>query len=166
MRKKTKIILMMCLTLFISGCSLSSPSRTIDKYVKYLKSNNTANAIGIPNTSSSGEILPEADQIAKILYSNIDVKVLKESIDGNKATVNVEVSGIDYGQIVNDVIDANMTYIYWGLTLPREFIYPKILEEVKGASTKTRKGNLTLNKVDNKWEIDFNDEFYYLMLGQ
>lgn len=166
MGKRIKTILMMCLALFIGGCSLSSPSKAIEDYVKYLKSDNTANAIGLPNTSSSGQVLSEADEIAKILYSNIDVKVLKESIDENKATVNVEVNGLDYGQIVSDVVDANMTYIYWGLSLPLEFMYPKVLEEVKVSSTKTRKGNLTLNKIDDKWEIDFNDEFYYLMLGQ
>ena len=167
MGKKVKvIILMVCLTLVLGGCSSSSPSKAINNYVKYLKSDNTANAIGLPNTSSSGQILAEADAIAEILYSNIDVKVLEESIDGDKAIVKVEVSGLDYGKIVSDVGDANMTYIYWGLSLPLEFLYPKILEKVKVSSPNTRKGELTLNKIDGKWEIDFNDEFYYLMLAQ
>ena len=97
--------------------------------------------------------------IIKKLYQNISYEIKNETIDGDNATVEVEIETYNYKKIVDDVNsylqNNNKEFLTSENTIDIEKFNDYKLQELKKAKDKvTYTLNLTLKKIDDKWQLD------------
>lgn len=97
-----KILLIILSIIIITGCSLvpGGPSDAVKDFLSKYKNNDQV-VIDELNNYLSGENLDEATikeyrEIYTRQYSNMSYKIKGERIDGDKATVTVEITVYDY----------------------------------------------------------------------
>lgn len=106
--KMKKICLFIVLTLLLVGCSMSnSPtSKVEDLFMKYQKVDNDIE-LGIDNVVSDQNLSDShKERYRKLLkdqYQNLSYEIKDELIDGDNATVLVEMEVIDYKRAINDL---------------------------------------------------------------
>ena len=92
---------------------------------------------------------------------------MSEKIDNDKATVEVEVSGFNFANIILEIIQENIENAFSGVQISEDDISNSILEKVKTGKVETRTGTITLSKVDKEWKINTDDEsFMGLIFGK
>ena len=103
----------------------------------------------------------------KLYLSKLDAKVLSENIDKDKATVEVELSGLNFSNIILEIVQESISNVFSGVEMSDEDMSNSILEKVKSGKVETRTGNITLSKVDKEWKINTDDEsFMGLIFGK
>ena len=105
---KKKIIIIVITILLLIGCSMSNTptSKVEDLLSKYQRldtdiSNGINNVLEEQNLSNK-----DKDRYKKLLedqYKNMSYEVKEETIDGNNATVIVEIEVLDYKSSINDL---------------------------------------------------------------
>lgn len=105
---KKKIFLLIMFTFLLVGCSLSNtPTSKVEELLsKYQKLDNDIN-LGI-DTVLAEQNLTDAhkERYRKLLerqYTNLSYEIKDEKIDGDKATVIVEIEVMDYKKAINDL---------------------------------------------------------------
>ncbi len=163
-----KKILLSLLTIFLLvGCTNNlnnTPTKKVEQYLdKYQKLddsviedlNNTLNS----DTSITNETKDEYLNLFKNQYKNLKYEIKDETINGDIATVETEITVINYANVINETEayrtsnenkfkDENGNY--------DEKEYSKYrLEKLKDAKEKiTYTLYLTVNKQDNKWVLN------------
>ena len=162
-----KILSFIVIILLITGCSISkdmtnTPTKKVEAYLdSYQKlDDNVLNDLDtlVEDTEYSIEQKARYKQIFKKHYSNLEYEIKGETIDGDNATVDVEVNVTDYSNILSekaneeDFKDENGTYS------PSKY-YDYQLDKLERATEKI-KYTITfhLTKKDNNWVIDDLDE--------
>ena len=151
---KKKIVVLSVLLLLLVGCGISNTptSKVEELLMKYQKVDSDINS-GI-NEVIAGENFTEdhAKRYRSLLvkqYENLSYEVKDEVIDGNKATVTVQIEVIDYKNAIADLtFDSN---VYTKETYDEEKL--NRLENAKNKVTYTIE--LTLTKDDDEvWKLD------------
>ncbi len=171
------------------GCSGASPSDTVDKYFKEISKGSSADVTklitdkmkesGNTKDKESADFL--STEVAKLLeeqVKNIKCDVASEKIDGDKATVNVKVTGPNISSAFTNMIE-KMTEQALTMAFSQEVKDEKELEkkinelaetalkeEFKQIKTDERTGDISLVKKDGNWTIDTNEEFLSLVMGK
>ena len=163
-----KILGLLGIVLLMAGCDLSAMTNTPTKQVEIFlnKYQTLDNGVlsDLDNVIADEDYLTEEQRdkyrdIMKKHYQNLTYNIKDEVIDGDIATVTVEIEVTDYSKIMTD---AN-TYLEQN---PSEFndvsgAYDAVkfvdyrldkLEDVKGTVKYTL--DLTLNKIDDKWQLN------------
>ncbi|MDK2562235.1 DUF4878 domain-containing protein [Romboutsia sedimentorum] len=176
MKNKLKLIIMVILSMAIlTGCSGKSPSDVVESYFSEIKTGENADVTNYisdtikENTDKKEEKAkedPKMNEAMKIFMSNIDAKVLSEKIDGDNATVEVELKGFNLSNIVVEILQENLSNMFSGKELKEDEVSQSILEKVKTAKVETRKGTINLSKVDKKWKIKTDDKAISLIFGK
>lgn len=177
--KKLKMILMIVLSMVVvTGCGSKSPTEVVDYYFSEIKKgeNSDITKYLLESTDSesektegeeANELDPKMEEAMNIYLSKLNAKVLSEKIDGDKATVEVEVTGLSFTDIMLEVLQESLANAFSGTEMTDEQMSNSVLEKVKSGKEETRTGNITLSKVDKEWKIDTEDEsFIGLMLGK
>ena len=105
------------------------------------------------------------EEAVKLYLSKLDVKVLSEKIDGDKATVEVEVKGLNFAQLMVEVIQDNLANVFGGEQPTDDQLNAQLLEKVKNGKPQTRKGKINLTKSDKGWQINQDENLTSLVLG-
>lgn len=163
MKKKFLVFSMLLFTLCLFGCSLkNTPTKEVEALMSKYQSNDKS-------------IIGELDDFIKTLdvdedhydsykevylkqYQDLKYEIKDEVIDGDNATVTVQIDVYDYYKTTNDV----NSYI---TNNPDEFNDNGVYSAIKGieykikelTNTKDRVTytiNINLTKVDNSWTID------------
>lgn len=163
-----KIICLLCALIVLTGCdfvrSLSNtPTKRVEEFLKKYQTLNQ-DVLDDLNTVVAEEVSFNSNQrdryrdIVKNNYKKLTYAVKNEKIDGDDATVTVEVEVIDYYKIMSDA-DVYLN------EHPEEFIVNDAynvskftdyrLDKLQDAKEKVKYTlNLTLTKVDNEWFLD------------
>lgn len=156
-----KIMLLIMFLSFLVGCSLANTptSRVEDLLSKYQKVDNEIK-MQINNISNNDNLTEDQKERYKKLikkqYSNLSYQIKDEEIDGNNATVTVEIIVLDYKKTVNKT---NETFMDKQNYSSEEYNNVKLknLENTKEKVTYTINFNVQKDKNDN-WQINELDE--------
>lgn len=162
-----KIISLVVIILLITGCSLgkdmtNTPTKKVEAYLdSYQKlDDNVLNDLDslIEDTEYTVEQKARYKEIFKKHYSNMSYEIKDETIDGDIATVDVEVEVNDYSRILNEDANEDDFKDENGVYSPIKY-YDYQLDKLERATEKT-KYTITfhLTKKDNNWVIDDLDE--------
>lgn len=182
MRKKLAILIITILSLgtILVGFKSESPTDVVNTYFKQLKNGDSEQANEfIESTISQTEeetsddsdnVDEETDEIMeealKLYLSKIDAKVLSEEIDGDNASVEVEINGPNFSNMMMEVIQESLADAFSGKEVDEDYMSRNFLEKVKSGKNEVRTGKVNLTKEDKKWKIKFDDNIVNLMLGK
>ena len=151
---KKKIFILVVITFLLVGCGMANTPTSIveDLFMKYQKLDNDID-MGIDSVLDEQNLTDEhRDRYRKLLenqYKNLSYEIKDEIIDGNNATVNVEINVKDYKQAINDLTFDSTVYT------KESFDEEKLnrLENVTNNVTYTL--DITLTKDDDgKWKLN------------
>lgn len=151
-----KIILLFMFLSFLVGCSLANTptSKVEDLITKYQKvDNEIANGINdiINKENLTEEQKERYKKIIEKQYFNLSYEIKDELIDGNEATVTIEITTFDYKKAINET---NEYYIEKNDYTVEDYNNTKLdkLEKVKDKVTYTIEIPLKKDK-NNNWHI-------------
>ena len=151
---KKKIILILIPVLFLVGCEMgNSPTAKIENLMmKYQKLDGdiTSGISNILNEQTMTESQKERYRsIIEKQYQNLNYKIKNELIDGDNATVTVEIEVIDYKRAINDLLFDNTIYT-------KESYDDEKLNRLESSQDKvTYTLDFSLSKdEDGKWKIN------------
>lgn len=173
------------------GCSSKSPSDTVNEYFTSITkgengdvNNLLAKEVGQKsedNKESEKKVSDESEKIIKDKIKQIKYTVNSENIEGEKATVNVKVNGINLGKVISNsfskCMNESMSLVF-SSALNGEVneeankekmndLFEKILiDELNSVEFDERTGDISLIKKDNKWQIEQNDDLTNLLIGE
>ncbi len=149
-----KIFLLITIVLLIAGCSIynTPTSKVEDLLMKYQKLDNDI-SIDIDNVIDEQNLTEEhKDRYRKLLenqYKNLSYEIKDELIDGDEATVLVEIEVIDYKRAIGDLtFDSS---IYTKESYDEEKL--NRLEKAKDKVKYTLEIKLTKDD-DGNWKLD------------
>ena len=151
---KKKIFILVVITFLLVGCGMANTPTSIveDLFMKYQKLDNDID-MGIDSVLDEQNLTDEhRDRYRKLLenqYKNLSYEIKDEIVDGNNATVNVELYVKDYKQAINDLTFDSTVYT------KESFDEEKLnrLENVTNNVTYTL--DITLTKDDDgKWKLN------------
>ena len=92
-------------------------------------------------------------------YQELTYEIKDEKIDGNKATVTVEIEVTDYSKTLKDAdkyLENNKAEFYDDKGVYNAFLFTTYrIEQLKKVTDKVKFTlNLTLSKVDDEWQLD------------
>lgn len=177
------ILISAILLIGLVGCGAQKPSAVVTEYFKEVKKGDAGKSNELINGSieelgeESTAFDTYSEEVSKLLSDSLkklDFKINNETINGDKAVVNVTVKGDNISMAFADGIMK-----YFGLMLEAAFSNPNMtdeesnnimneamIESFENIISDERTGDLTLNKVDKKWTLENDDELYRLVLGE
>ena len=155
LKKKLLLFALPILFTFLAGCEMANTptSKVEDLFTKYQKldtdiDNGINNILDEQNLSES-----QKERYRKILenqYKNLTYQIKEEKIDGDTATVTVEIEVIDLKKSISDLVyDSN---IYTKDTYDEEKL--KKLEHAKDKVKYTLELTLNKNDRDEEWKLN------------
>lgn len=163
-----KIICLLCALIVLTGCdfvrSLSNtPTKRVEEFLKKYQTLSQEvlddlDTVVAEETSFNSGQRDRYRNIVKNNYQKLTYAVKNEEIDGDDATVTVEIEVIDYYKIMSDA-DLYLNENPDEFIVDEEYSVSKFtdyrldkLQEAKEKVTYTLE--LTLTKVDNEWFVD------------
>lgn len=161
-----KIIVIILVLILFTGCGtnlMNTPTKQVETMLNnYITLNEEVlsdlDEILLTETIMSSEQKDRYRDILKSQYQNMSYKIKNETIDGDNATVEVEIEVYDYYKInnesekyYNDNPDEFLTDDKTDINKYNDYKLDA-LEKAKDKVTYTL--NLTLKKIDDKWVLD------------
>lgn len=179
MKKKIWILttLVLSVPMLMMGCSTQSPTDVVNNYfteVKDVKSDESGDLIESTISLTKEHAQDDSDdsksedltKSLEMFISKVDAKVLSEKVDGEKATVKVKITGPNYEDLLQAVIEDSLTDAFDGKEINSEYLGSNLLKKVKESKSETRTGKINLVKSDGAWKIKSEDDVMNLVLGQ
>jgi len=165
------------------GCGAQKPSAVVTEYFKEVKKGDTgkSNELLKGSIEESGKESVSVDdyseEITKLLSDSLkklDFKINNETINGDKAVVNVTINGDNISMAMTEAIMKSFGSLFeLAFTNPdmaeeesNNIMNDAMIESFKNITSDERTGDLTLTKVDKSWTLDNDDELYRLVLGE
>ena len=151
---KKKILLLAVIMLLLVGCGMANtPSSIVDDlFGKYQRMDADINS-GIETVLNEQNLTSEHKaRYRKLLekqYKNLSYEIKNETIDGNNATVVIEIEVVDYKQAISDLTFDSTIYT-------KESFDEEKLNRLEGTNNKvTYTLDLSLTKNDDgKWRLN------------
>lgn len=163
-----KMLIAFIMVLFLTGCNndlMNTPTKRVETMLNNYVTLDEEVVDDLDNTLLEETVMTNEQKsrykdILKRQYQNLSYEIKDETIDGDTATVEVEIEVYDYRKIIDaadDYLNNNQDEFLTedGTTTDiSKFNDYKLdlLEEAKAKVTYTL--NLTLKKVDDKWTLD------------
>lgn len=106
------------------------------------------------------------DESLKLYLSKIDAKAISEEVDGDNATVEVELNGPNFANMMMEIIQESLEAAFSGEEMDEDYMSKSLLEKVKSSENEVRTGKINLTKEDKSWKIKSDDNVMSLMLGE
>ncbi len=161
-----KILLVVALIFLLVGCTdmMNTPTKKVEEFLnKYQTLHDDVlsqlDSTLEKDTSMSDIQKKDYKELMKNQYKNLMYKIKDETIDGDNATVEVEIEVYDYNKSIKDsekyLTDNNDKFVDENGNLKDEKFVDYKLEQLKKVKDKvTYTLALTLTKVDDKWKMD------------
>lgn len=182
--KSISIILVVMIASILAGCT-TKPTNVVNNYLDDVKSKGI-DIKQIIEESSDEDTLKElnsdrlsneyTDEVYEKLgdkLKDLKYKVNSENIDGDTATVNVTVTGPDFNNVIKEVIKEAFSYIlgqaFSGKQMTEEetnkYVIDLFTKHIDEAESSERTKDIKLKKVDNKWQITYDEDLLTLLTG-
>lgn len=175
MRNKVRLMLIAMLSMFvITGCSSVSPTKVVEAYFSEIKSGENADvekylseAANSAENDSDVEVEedPKMNEAIAMYLEKLDAKCISENIDGENATVDVEIKGLNFGKIIVEVLQESISNLFSGSQVDDSEISTSFLEKVSTGEVESRTGKVNLSKADKEWKINVDDDLMSLIFG-
>lgn len=166
--KKIALAFTMLMIVFMSGCGektmLDTPTKKVEEFFSNYQTLDEDVLTQLDETINQDETLAEDQRdeyrdFMKKHYQNLKYDVKDEVIDGDTATVTVEIEVTDYTKIMSDAdsyLEENKDSFNDEEGKYDETLFTKYrLEQLKDAKDTVKYTlDLTLTKVDNEWKLD------------
>ncbi len=180
MKKILIFILIIAMSISLTACSTNSPDKTVKGMLDSIKSWDTE---AMKKYISADDFYAQADMesdsaatataMMKLFVANMSYKITDSKVNGNTATVNVDITNVNMKPVFQDMISQLFALAFSGVDLSDQKVAEaKILEilttsiEKNKANTVTNKVSLTLTKEKDGWVIDEPSEaFFDAILG-
>lgn len=165
--KMKKIILCLLSILLLSGCGEKVFNTPVKKVETFLQNYQT---LSVDIVEQLNKVVNEeenfnADQrlaykeLMKKHYQDLTYEIKDEKIDGDKATVTVEIEVRDYSKALKEAdqyLENNKTEFYDDKGVYNEFLFTTYrIEQLKKVKDKVKFTlNLTLSKMNDEWKLD------------
>ena len=102
----------------------------------------------------------------KLLFEKLEWKVLEEKEEGDKATVEVEITNKDFKTIIGNYMQKALKAAFSGQNVNEEEMTNYLMEELRNEEIQvvTNKNSISLEKTDGKWKIVEEDNFVNAVL--
>lgn len=162
-----KIVLGIVTILLLSGCGekmFNTPTKKVEMFFQNYQTL-SKDVVEQLNKVVNEEENFNADQrlaykeLMKKHYQELTYEIKDEKIDGNKATVTVEIEVTDYSKTLKDAdkyLENNRAEFYDDKGVYNAFLFTTYrIEQLKKVTDKVKFTlNLTLSKVDDEWQLD------------
>lgn len=174
-------ILCIILAFSLVGCRAPSPDSVVNNFLSDLQQGNLETAAQYLNNTTDDEFADniadsEADdeEMQKALFSKIQHEIISSNIEGNTAKVETKITSLDLVKITTTVMSEIMPLALATVfdedsdndkldELTEQYFNNAILDPE--APTITNTVTITLNKTDNSWLIEPNDELMNGVMG-
>jgi len=164
--KKILFIILGIMTLFVAGCDNvgNTPTKKVEELMGQYQALDSDVLDDLNEVVDSEEDLTDEQKekykkLLKNQYENINYTIKNETIDGENATVEVEIEVRDLTKAINEAeeyLDSNESEFFGddGKYSKTKYTDYKLkqMEEAKDRVKYTLE--LTLTKIDDKWELD------------
>lgn len=184
----TIMVAMLAITSLVGCGSSDSPTGIVKAYFEEVKLGENGDTKKLilstlekeVNPNGQDEILEEdsfsaeAEKAMNDILSKIEYKIGEEKIDGDKATVSVSLNNVNFSNLFMQFLNKYMTEVlniaFEGKEMSEEELTKLsndlLIELMNDSEQETRTGEISLVKVDGKWQIDNNEALTELMLGK
>lgn len=139
-----------------------SPRQTVETMLSDLKSGNYSQSI------LAGMLQEEEfdQETQKLLFDKLDWKILNVSEEGDKATVEIEITNKDFKTIIENYMQRIIKVAFSGENPSEEEITNYLVEELKNDEVQNVTSNqvIVLEKKDGKWEVTEENNFVNIFL--
>lgn len=115
------------------------------------------------------ELIDDNKENAKLLVKHLGYEVLSSTVDGDKAVVNAKITNVDMKEIVSEYFVKALTLAFSGkdedvIEAELEAMMIELLEDedIKLITTEVK---INLNKGEDNWIIDPDEDFMNAILG-
>lgn len=147
--------------LLVVGCSAKKPSAVVMEHLDYLTT--------MQDPEDYEDAFDEAIDLYLANLSNIDV--LSEEISDDKTSAYVEVSltAPSFVDIVTKTMGNTLlkgfSTLFTGNDISDDEIAEIFIENINNVQLEDRTGYINLTKIDKKWEIEEDDDLFFIMYG-
>lgn len=186
LRKLALLSLFIMSMAFLNGCNTSGPSDTVKTFLNEVKKGDkadpkivgdvleeTINSIDVKEDVDKNSISKEATQELSAVLKKLEYKINSETIEGDKASVNVTVTGPDLGTVIVTAFQKTLSLTYSdsisGNAKPdaeAEKIFNEfLLESLKDVKYADQVGDVLLEKKDGDWVIINSNQLTELLFN-
>ncbi len=139
-----------------------SPRQALETMLSDLKSGNYSQGI-------LASMLEEEDfdqEARKLLFDKLDWKILNVKEEGDKATVEVEITNKDFKTIIGNYMQRIIKVAFSGENPSEEEMTNYLIEELNNGEVQnvTSNQSIVLEKKDGKWEVTEENDFVNIFL--
>lgn len=97
----------------------------------------------------------------KLLFEKLEWKILTVKEEGDKASIEVEITNKDFKTIMGNYMQKALKVAFSGQTVNEEEMSNYLMEELRNEQVQTVTANqtITLEKQDGKWQITEDEQF-------
>lgn len=168
------LIAAMIITMTACGSKGETPEQAVKGALDAIKKADKAQAskyIDYDTLMQSGEENndAESEEMVKLIFTNLSYNIISSSVNEDKATVKVEITNTDVSKVFEEFMPEMVTLAFSGLN--EEQMNVKSMEIFKeligreGNQTVTDTIDIALEKKDNTWKVNLDDDAIDAILG-
>lgn len=139
-----------------------SPKKSVETMLRDLKSGNYSQGI-LANLLEEENFDQETQ---KLLFEKLEWKIQNVKEEGDRATVEVEITNKDFKTIINNYMQKILKVAFSGQEVNEEEMTNYLIEELNNDEIQTVTSNqsIVLEKKDGKWEVTEENDFVNILL--
>ena len=156
------IAALVVIAILYSVLTANTPKNVVETMLRDLKTGNYDQWIS-QGLLEEEEIEPEAQ---KLLFNELSWKFLNVKEEGDKATVEVEITNKDFKTILGNYMQKAVKAAFSGQNVSDEEMTNYLIEELNNTeiSKATTNQSIVLNKQDGKWKISEENDLVEILL--
>jgi hypothetical protein len=181
MRRWILALLTFTLAFAFTGCSGESPEQAVTNAIEAIKEMDQEELSkyieydDLVNTDDSTELTEQEEEQAKSIFKNLEYEIKTSDEDGDTAVVNADITNIDMGVVFSEMFMEMFSRAFEDAFSSDPMteeetdemmlnLMADLMEKHKD-TTVTNTVSIKLNKVDNQWKIEMDDEFQNALMG-
>lgn len=176
MKRIGAVCVVVILIFGLSGCNIqsSNPEKSVNKFFKGLIAGDKTQVEEVTASSENlSQFLPEDEYSAKmikLILSKLDYKIDSSKVTGDKATVTVSVTALDYKYLIEQMLSDWQASDVSGMDEAEQKKYSldflkKKLADPKVKLYTTKELKMKLEKKDDVWMVQVTDDLITALLG-
>lgn len=140
---------------------IGSPKKSVETMLNSLKTGNYSQVI-------LANVLEEdfGGEAQKLLFDKLEWKIVSVQEEGNKATVELEITNKDFKTIIENYMQKIVKIAFSGEEINEEQMTNYLIEELNNSEIKTVTStqSIVLEKQNGKWEVSEENDFINILL--